>query len=1130
MKHFGQLVRWLTLVGLPLLCWVTAPAQFTEGTIVGHVSDSSGAAVVGAKVQVTNVSTGISTETETDSSGFYRALHLQPGNYSVTVTAAGFKKTVLENIQVNVNNTTRADAQLKPGQVVETVEVTGAAALVQTEEGRLSDTVTSQEVNALPLNGRQVYQLAYLEPGVTSTSAKVVSSVPAPTSSVTFDFGFIANGSTPRGNNFRLDGTPNNNEWLGGTPLVYPSLEAVEEMQVQTLNYSAEYGRNNGAIINIITKSGSNKFHGTVFYTGRNSALDASNWFDKVKKTPLQQNQFGASFGGPIIQDKTFFFLNYEGARRKYGTPAAFTVETPAYRQSVISGSPNSIAALLFSDFPAPDCVANIGTLQCETFASQIEHASYDEHLVRLDHHFGAKDSVFTRWVGAFASGNVAAEELQGAGIRGFTAPFDGFFGSLGIGETHQFSIHTLNDLRFAFGRNNSNISFGMPSNTKTAQLLKSAGHPLSDFGWLYFDDGTVGIGGEFFVPRNFVFNTYSINETLFHTVAEHSLKIGFEFTHVQENSDYRLYSSPFYEFLSIGTGFFGAFGSDSPYSTVATVNRVPGSPRFGQFTDTPRHFRWNRWAAFVQDDWKVRPRLTVNLGLRWDVFASPNEENGLLSNIILGPGTSLTQQIAGATAGRVRKLWDTDYKNVAPRIGLAWDPRGNGKLAIRSGFSIAYNEAYSNLYTNASRLDPPDANTAIVNLLGGYGTTTNYVMPPFQPSPDFAAPTLANGGIQGVQVFPNGVDPHLKTAYAMQWFGGLQQSLHEDWAIMLNYVGTRGVGGYTREDYNRFNGDICNVNHCNYFATRLNPGWGQITYISNESQSIYHGLNAGLKKRPTHGLSMTANYTWGKVLDNVTEGGLGDYINTNGYGLLYSGVSNIENQRMDRGPSEFDVAHRFVFSALWNLPGPKGGGLASRIVAGWSLNTVVSLQSGRPFDVYCGQPWFNGCDFNMDNLNYDRPNRPVGIKTSGFSNAQFENGVFGDPSLTFSASTFSRGSQAIQVFCPDHSSPFSGLNSILDYGPVPSGPGAQCVPVGENGNLSRNAFRGPAMKDVDLSLVKDIQMVESVKLQFRAEAFNLFNRVNLYNPIGDMSLPAFGQSTAAFDAREIQLTLKLTF
>ena len=261
-------------------------------------------------------------------------------------------------------------------------------------------------------------------------------------------------------------------------------------------------------------------------------------------------------------------------------------------------------------------------------------------------------------------------------------------------------------------------------------------------------------------------------------------------------------------------------------------------------------------------------------------------------------------------------------------------------------------------------------------------------------------------------------------------------------------------------------------------FATRLNPGWGQITYISNESQSVYHGLNAGVRKQTSHGLSMTANYTWGKVLDNVTEGGLGDYFNTNGYGLLYAGVSNIQNQRMDRGPSEFDVAHRFVASAVWSIPGPKGSGLASKIAGGWNLNTILSLQSGRPFDVYCGLAWFSGCDFNMDNLNYDRPNRPAGIKTAGFSNSQFVNGLFGNPVQSFYGA-FSRTSQAIQTFCP------LGLNSILDFGPVLSGPGSQCIPVGENGNLSRNAFRGPALKDVDLSLVKDIKLVESSTCSF---------------------------------------------
>lgn len=1115
MRHSVRIVNWLASLLILFAVSTTLHAQLTEGSIAGTVTDASGAAVAGGNVKITNLQTGAVDDTKTDNIGYYRVLHLQIGAYQIRVEAQGFKATVLESIPVDVNTTTRADAKLQVGTTRETVEVTAGAALVQTEEGRLANTITNDEVANLPLNGRQVYQLVSQEPGVTETRAPVISNVPSPTASDTFDFGFIANGATPRGNNFLLDGTPNNNEWLGGTPLIYPSLDAVQEVQVQTLNFSAEYGRNNGAIVNIMTKAGTNKLHGTAFYAGRNTALNSRSFFDTVAKTPLQQNQFGVAFGGPIFKDKTFFFLNYEGSRLKDGVPAQFTVERGDYRQSFIEANPDTIAAQLFSDFPAPDCIFNLNDVQCVTVASQVERNRADQYLVRLDHHFTARDSVFLRWDSTLASGDVARQQLFGAGIRGFKAPFDGVFGSLGIGYSHQFSTNTLNDFRFAYGRNDSNISFGVPANTRTGQILKANGLPLSDFGYLFFDDGTVPIGGELYVPRNFVFDSFSFNDTLFHTVGRHSLKFGFQFEHIQENSNYRLFSAPFYEFLSIGSGFFGSFGSDSPYFTEATVSRDPNSPNFGNFTDTPRHFRWNRWAAFAQDDWKIRPRLTLNLGLRWDVFANPTEKDGVLSNIILGPGTTIAERIAGATVGRTSKLWNTNYRNFAPRIGLAWDPRGDGKTAIRSGFSIAYNEPYSNLYTNASRLNPPDAAIAIVNLFTpGQGTDVGYTFP-FAASPDFAQPTLPNGGIQGTVISPNGVDANLRTAYSMQWFLGLQQELRRDWAIMLNYVGTRGVGGYTREDYNRFNGDICNLEACDFTNNRLNPGWSGITYISNQSSSTYHGMNASIRKRYSHGLSLSTNYTWGKVLDNVTEGGLGDYFNTNGYGLLYAGVSNIANQRADRGPSEFDATHRFTFSGLWSIPGPKGSGFLPKIAGGWNLNTLISLQSGRPFEVYCGQPWFNGCDFNMDGLPYDRPNRPAGIKTSGFSNRQFENGVFGDPTLTFFLD--SRTSAAIQTFCPN------GLVSILDAG-------GQCIPVGTNGNLSRNAFRGPAYKTVDVSLVKDTKLAERLNLQFRAEAFNLFNRVNLYNPNGDMSSQAFGKSSASFPARQIQLGLKILF
>lgn len=1126
MNSFGQRARWPALVCFLFISLVSMYAQFTDGDIAGAIADPSGAAIVGATVTSKNLQTGQEDKAQTDKIGYYRVQHLPPGTYQIRIEAAGFKATLLNGVVVNPSVTTPANARLEVGAAAETVEVVEGIALVQTEEGRLTNTITTREVQDLPLNGRQVYQLVTEEPGVTATNAPVISSVPSPTSSVTFNYGFIANGSTPRGNNFVLDGTSNNNEWLGGTPLIYPSLDAIQEVQVQTLNFSAEYGRNNGAIVNIVTKSGTNQYHGDVFYSGRNTALDARNYFDTIGKGPLHLNQFGFAFGGPIRKDKTFFFMDYEGSRLEDSLPAVVVSETPYTRSLAV---PGSLAAMFFHDFPGPACVTPLNSYQCYSESPQTEPNRGDQYIVRVDHHLSSGDQVFARWDSTLASGDVARSELFGAGIRGFTAPFNGQFGDLATGYTHQFSTTTLNDFRFSYSRNSSHISFGMPGDSETAAALNSAGLPQSDFAWLYFDDGTLPFGGELYVPRDFVFNAFKLNDTLLHTAGRHSLKFGFEFNRIQENSNYRLYSSPFFDFSTIGPPTYpgeSSFLTDSPYFEEATVNADYGSPNYGQFTSTPRNFRWNRWAAFAQDDWKVTPRLALNLGVRWDVFASPSEAHDRLSNIILGSGSTIFQRLTTATVGRVKQLWDTDYHNFAPRIGFAWDPYGRGTSAFRGGFSIAYNEPYSNLYTNASRLDPPEANTVYAEPSIGIGVSPIPYTFPFVPDPDFAGPPLANGGINvpGLEISPNGVDPHLRTAYAMQWFLGFQHSIGRDYGFTINYVGTRGVGGYTREDYNRFDGDICNQTSCSYAFHGFNPGWGPITYISNESQSNYEGMNAQFRKNLSHGLMFTANYTFGKVLDNVTEGGLGDYFNVNSYAALYAGVSDIERPHLDYGPSEFDVRHRFTLTGLWNIPGPEGKGALNKILGGWALNTIVSLQSGRPFDVECGQAWYNGCDFNMDGLSYDRPNRPAGIKTAGFSNSQFVNGLYGNPSLTFSPSGFSRTSQALQTFCP------YGLNSILDYGPVNSGPDSQCVPVGEDGNLSRNAFRGPSFQDVDLSLVKTTNVSERVKVEFRADAFNLFNRVNLYNPVDDMSSPQFGQSPAAFEPRQMQLGLKIMF
>jgi len=1114
--------RWFAVVICLLFVCGLSEAQLTEGSVGGTVSDSSGAAVAGAKVSITNLETGAVVQSATDSIGYFRVPHLAPGNYRVVVAMQGFKTAIIERAAVNVNAVTRADVTLQPGQIKETIFVSGETPLVQTEEGRLSNTLTTREVTDLPLNGRQVYQLITLEPGVTATNAPVVSNVSSPTSSNTFDFGYIANGSTPRGNNFILDGNSNNNEWLGGTPLIFPSLDAVEEVQVQTLNFSAEYGRNDGAIVNVITKSGGNDLHGTVFYTGRNTALNARNYFDVVGKTPLQQHQFGFSLGGPIIRNKTFFFLDYEGSRLKDGAPAEFIVETPQFRNFVIANLPNSLAAQFYRDFPAPACLPGTeihtgvipdpaagpvavgpadpnlpdqsGILdQCSAVSSQIASNQADQYTVRIDHRISTRDQLYGRWIATKAAGDVARDELGGANIRGFTSPLDGFFADLGAGYTHVFKPTVLNDFRFAYSRNNSNMSFGMPASTQTAQALTAAGFPLSRFGSLFFDDGTTQIGGEVFNPRVFVFNTFAFNDILTVTAGRHTLKFGFEARHIQENSDYQLLTNPFYEFNSKFN-----FANDQPYLIAATVGRNPEGANFGDFTNTPRHFRWSQWAGFVQDDWKVSHSLTLNLGLRYSIFGSPSEVNGLLNNIVLGTGTTFQEKMVNATVGRVTQMWKTDLNDFAPRVGLSWDPTGKGSTVIRSGFGIAYNEPFSNLWSNGSRFDPPDTARVVEDPVFGVGTSIPYVFP-FQSSPDFAAlPPRQNGGIPNLNITLYGTDPNLRTAYAEQWFLGVQHQFLRDYGFSINYVGTHGVKGYTREDYNRFAGDICNVNTCDFFIDRLNPGWGSQFYTSNESSSVYNGLNAQLRKTYTHGLMWTANYTFGKVLDNVTEGNLGDYFNVNAYAAAYTGVQDIDHPAADRGPSEFDVRHRFTLSAVWDLPIFHSGGKANAL-GGWQLNTIIALQSGRPFDVDCSLAWFQGCDFNMDGVQTDRPNRPANLRTSGFSNQDFVNGAL-----------------SLSTFCP------GGL--------VPFYLGTPCVPVGTDGDLGRNAFRGPSFKSVDLGLFKNTKVRENLNIQFRAEAFNLFNRVNLFNPIGDLGSPLFGKSVSAFAPRQIQLGLKVVF
>jgi hypothetical protein len=1062
-------------------------AQITEGGISGVVTDSTGAVLPGAEVTVTNNQTGESRQVTANEDGVYRITSLRPGSYDVKAERTGFKVGLRKNVEVLVNNIVRVDLSLETGELQEVVTITSETNLVNTEEGRVASTLTTRQVQELPINGRELYSLVLLQPGVTATLAPVISN----TQFDRFNFGFSANGASPRGNNFVLDGVSNNNEWLGGTPSISPSVELVQEFQIQTVNFSAEYGRNNGSVVIAVSRTGGNQFHGSAYEFFRNDVFDARNFFDTAgQSSRLNRHQFGGSLGGPIRKDRSFFFFNYEGIRQSEAQTLRGTGETPEFRNQVAVSRAGSIADTLFRAYPAAPCVPGTLADRGSIFRSDLPLAqaklipfiefingapdgvpdtcqvSYldprdvrgDQYSFRFDHHFSSDDKIFVRWLDDRRRSDVAREQLGGAVSRGFRAPFTGKFPSLAMGYTHLFSPQMLNDFRFGFIRSDFSIGFRAPASAS------------DNFPTIFFDDGITRFGGAIFVPREFKFDNFTFGDTLSVARGSHSWKFGAEVKRIRENSNYKLETVGFYEMQSLFT-----FANDSPYYTEGLVN-----PLTGQFTETPRKFRWSQLGVFVQDDWKISRKLTLNLGLRYDYFGVPTEAQGILSNITLGSGATLRDQIATGRVGRVSQLFEPDRNNFAPRVGFAYDVKGDGNTAIRGSFAIAYLEPFSNLYTNASRFDPPDsAFPAVFPFF--FGGTINYGVPAI-PSTGFQTGLTPGGGIPGTRISVSGVQSDIRTAYSEQWFLGLQKKLWGPLYLTANYVGTAGKNLYIRNDINRFTGDRASLAAA---PTRINQEWAGTTFVQNGGDSIYHGMNVQLQKSYGQGYMFTFNYTLGKATDEVSDPGLGDYINIGT--ALYTGTVDAANPRLDRGPSEFDVRHRVAAHAIWDLPSPSGPKFVRAVLGGWQWNVIGTFQTGRPFSVLCTSTIT--CDYNGDGLGYDRPNTPsFGSSLSGLSRSDYLNGIF----------------------------------QVADF-PVPT--------FGTNGNLGRNTYRGPGYGSVDTSLFKNFKLHEDIKLQFRWEAFNLFNRTNLFIPNAILNAPTnFGRSTAAFAPRQMQFALRLVF
>jgi hypothetical protein len=1055
----------LLLLSAPLF------AQRILGEFTGVVRDAGDSIVVGATITAVELETKRQWTATTNESGVYRLGSLPSGStYELTAEKTGFKIAKQQDLTLDVGAVRRVDFSLAVGAVTESVTVNASDTALNLEKSEVGAVVNRRQVLDLPLNGRSVYQLAELQPGVVRVAGSGLQE------SETTGARVGAGGTRFRDNQILLDGVSNNNDRQGGRTTINLSPDAVEQFRIITNNMSAEYGRSGGAVISVISRGGTNDLHGSAFWFLRNDNLDASNTFESRagSQPEFKQNQFGATVGGPIVKNKLFFFGSYQGLRLRQPVIRQATVETPQFRDFVLRTRPNSIAARLLRDFPplldptfnirdigspapgvqvagGPDGIPDLG----DVFVPVRGFQNDEQFSGRLDYTFNqSRDTLNFR----FSQLDQTRQTASGNSVRAFTADTFELDQNLGLNHTHVFSPSIVNDLRLGYnfdpqltdGNYPEIPSVGMSAAGRSAALFAAT-------------DGIV-------FPLDIRTNTYQIYDAVSINRGRHGIKVGMEYRRFLENSDFPTNLKPSVTFQDLMD-----FADDEVLSIAARVKPSTGRP-----TGTYRNFRQNEWGFFVQDDWKVTPRLTLNLGVRYENFGSLTEKNGLLSTLTQTGGNP-----ALGTVGRVDKLYRSDNNNWAPRFGFAWDPTGSAKWSIRGGTGIFFSRLWSN-FTGNTRFNPPDSISVTLSALTPGQNPSSAYRIPFQGDPNFARPLDANGGSTALRPAVQTVDQGLVAPYNMQWFFGVQRRLPGEFVMEVNYLGNGGRKLLLRNEINRFSGDRADGT-----VNRVNQSFGSITQGYNAVSSSYHALTTQLSRRFRSGFATNVAYTFSRSIDTDSEpfgGGAGEL----------QGSMEVNNLRLDRGLSAFDATHRLAISSIYELPFfRQSQGFTRAAFGGWQLNGILSLQSGFPFTVVTSE------DYNLDGVFTDRPNATSAIaKVIADSPRAHSDGAFG------------------------------GIDNWSNL--------FQPSAAGTTPMLGRNTFRGPGYASIDASLFKEFRMGERMRLQFRTEFFNLANRVNLRNVSNSLgtynaatrrwSNVNFGRSTLAFEGRQIQFALKVTF
>jgi Carboxypeptidase regulatory-like domain/TonB-dependent Receptor Plug Domain len=1104
-----------------LLTSIPVRAQVSGATLSGTITDSSKAVVPNADLSISNVATGEIRNVTTDASGVYSAPNLLPGKYNVTVTKSGFTTAVRSGITLTVGAQQLLNFTLKVGNISQKVEVTGEAPDIQLASSEISGVINQTAVAQLPLNGRDWTQLATLQPGVNSLQSVQANTGTKDRARRGYGVEMTISGSRPSQNNYRIDGISVNdyaNSGPGSVEGATLGVDAVQEFSVLTSNYSAEYGRTSGGVINAVTKAGTNTLHGSAYEFLRNDALDAANFFDNANslaKPHFTRNQFGGSIGGPIRKDNTFFFVDYEGLRENQGVTTPVTVPSDLARGiDPVTGNP-TVAVVNGNPLPAPgqpgaapnaDPVTHIDTAvlpylklwgrapqstvagDVGTYAFNAVHITTENFgTARLDHKFSDNDSIFGTFQDDLADAtqpDPQNEVLVGNSTGRVFADIE---------ETHIFSSRLINAARIGFNRSVHtgggiqaiNPASADPTLTESATLAPGFDNPQIDV-----LDVPIQPGLNQVEKVNFYHNSYQAYDDLFLTKGIHSLKFGFGVERIQTN---------IFNPAPAGEYVFNSLQDFLLNNPVTLFAPLPSAP-FQEFG-----LRSTIFGAYVQDDIRLRPTFTLNVGLRYEMSTVPSEVNGRLSALSSPFGQSLQTAVIGRTIFKNPTL-----RNFEPRIGFAWDPFGDGKTSIRGGFGMfdVLPLPYQ-LGQFSSNAAPFTENAAANNLNSG-----DFPNPAFQ--------TLVNNAAGGVSFRVPYVDPNPKRNYVMQWNVAFQRELLPNLTAMIAYVGSRGVHMEFRAD--DINTTLPTLTSAGYLFTggpQLSPSIGQMDTLLWNNDSFYRGMEVQINKRMSHGLEVQGSFTWSRAVD----GGDGAIASDSFVNSIPSMFYFLPQYR--RGPADFNVDKNLTINYMWDVPSSQLlHGVAGWASHGWQLGGIVTVRSGLPFT-----PLIGGDPMGLnstspvafpDLLNGSGCQSPV---NQGNPNAYLKLQCFALPVAT----------PAIASQCQTFGFSAPGTNGPGD----PGSPGIAGTCANLLGNGGRNEVTGPGIVDFDFSVFKDNRIRENWNLQFRAEMFNIFNHANFNSPIDNSVLfdgggnpvgNAGAVDSTSTDAREIQLALRFTF